>query len=188
MDVIAQHLTKPLEPPYEHKRGLPATVSSIICKMMAKSPQDRYASYEQLREDLDRLLEGKEVKVVDFEDTGLNDEEGEELARMLMQLGSGQLVDITDEEGKEPQVELTDGGQATDSKGSSSNIDLFAPDELTAPAPAPEPTGDTTTLHESTRKPARKSARRVNWTVIVAAIVGIICLVGLVIGLIVRSR
>ena len=102
MEVVAKHLTAQLAPPLERKPDLPASLSSTICKMMAKAPADRYQDYETLREDLQNLLAGKTTTAEGFRDVQLTDDEQEELRRALEQL---QLKAELDEEEPAPAPE-----------------------------------------------------------------------------------
>lgn len=96
MEVVSKHLTEPLTPPYKVKRGLPAGLSKVICKMMAKNPDRRYQDYEQLMLDLDNLLIDKDVSAQDFEETYHTTEEDEKLVEMFERLASGERVEIED--------------------------------------------------------------------------------------------
>ena len=48
MEVILKHAKEPPVPPHELAPGLPPPLSDVILKMMAKSPAERYQSYEEL--------------------------------------------------------------------------------------------------------------------------------------------
>jgi hypothetical protein len=50
---------------------LPAPVRDVMRKMMARDPEDRYASYDELVFDLRALLEGKPVKASEFDDESM---------------------------------------------------------------------------------------------------------------------
>jgi len=71
MDVVAQHLRDPVVPPVKLRPDLPNGLSAIICKMMAKLPDDRYQTYDGLLRDMDDLIEGHEVSAVGFRDNPL---------------------------------------------------------------------------------------------------------------------
>ncbi len=131
MGVIAKHLTKPVDPLYEVKPGLPAELNSIVSKMMAKSPDERYQDYDALSADLDSLLEGRTVEAVGFEETHLTEEEDQRLAQMLIRLGSERaalMVDEQDEDDDREPMEL-DEQRLPVAEASTSNIELFGPDE-----------------------------------------------------------
>ncbi len=98
MGIVSKHLTEPLVPPYKRKRDLPAAVSMVICKMMAKVPGHRYASYEELCRDLDSLLEGKKIQAGEFEERYVATEEDEKLMRIFERLSAGGAVEIEGEE------------------------------------------------------------------------------------------
>jgi len=168
MDVVAQHLTKPLEPPYRINRDLPPQLSSIICKMMAKSPEKRYQDYESLRADLESLLEGKSVAAEGFKETRLDDKEDEQLARLLVRLGSGGSVEIFDEESEDVPPRPTP--QSDEVRNSSSALDPFDPAELDAYVP---PSGEDSTLMAATRK--RKD--RFYWLLAALVVLGVMALI-----------
>ncbi len=52
MEVILKHAKEPLIPPDELVSGVPQEISRVVCKMMAKSLDDRYQSYDDLLQDL----------------------------------------------------------------------------------------------------------------------------------------
>lgn len=145
MGVVAQHLTRPVVPPYKMKDGLPSGLSDLICKMMAKSPEERYQSYEALRGELEKLLQGEEVAAEGFEETHLDEEEDRRLAQMLLRLGTGPVVEMdTDEEEQEGRTESGAEEVVPQSGTGSTTIDLFEPAELRSYAP--EPAGDSTIM------------------------------------------
>ncbi len=86
MDVVTRHLTEALVPPHKVKPGLPVAVSKVVCKMMAKSPDDRYQDYDTLCRELENLLEGKKVSSESAEQPGPSEEEREENFAVLKQL------------------------------------------------------------------------------------------------------
>ncbi len=96
MEVVSKHLTEPLSPPYKVKRGLPADLSKVICKMMAKDADRRYQNYEDLMGDLDNLLADRDVSARDFEETYRTTEEDEKLVEMFERLAAGERVEIED--------------------------------------------------------------------------------------------
>jgi WD40 repeat protein len=54
--------SRPLVPPENHRRGVPADLSAVCRKCLEKQPRQRYASAEALADDLRRFLDGKPVK------------------------------------------------------------------------------------------------------------------------------
>jgi hypothetical protein len=60
VSIILKHINEDLPPPDKINGDVPAALSAIICKMMAKSPDDRYATYEELIDDIERFLHGAE--------------------------------------------------------------------------------------------------------------------------------
>ena len=172
MDVVAQHLTRPLDPPYKHKRDLPQQLSSIVCKMMAKSPDERYQSYESLRADLEGLLQGKAVTAVGFVESHLDDKEDEQLARLLVRLGSGRPVDIFDEESDDMPPRPTPQSDAA-ALPAASPLDPFDEAELQT-YKAPPPHEDSTVL-----VPQRAAEPRdhLYWLLAVLGVLGLIAIV-----------
>jgi serine/threonine protein kinase len=70
-EVMTKQVRQPLPSPKNHVPELPDDLCDIIRKMMAKSSQDRYQSYEELRQDLRALLEGAEVSATGFRDQSM---------------------------------------------------------------------------------------------------------------------
>jgi len=70
-EVMTKHVREPLPDPKKHVPDLPDAFTDVVSKMMAKSPQNRYQSYEQLVEDLDSLLQGAPVAAVGFKDESM---------------------------------------------------------------------------------------------------------------------
>jgi serine/threonine protein kinase len=66
MEVILKHAKEPLVPPDELVSGVPQEISLVIAKMMAKSVNDRYQTYDELLQDLLHL------------DAGLNEQQPKE--------------------------------------------------------------------------------------------------------------
>ncbi|MCX7625809.1 MAG: serine/threonine protein kinase [Candidatus Sumerlaeaceae bacterium] len=53
MQIMLQHVNRPLTPPYLVNPKVPGDISEIICRMMAKDPNERYQDYETLIKDLE---------------------------------------------------------------------------------------------------------------------------------------
>lgn len=60
VEIARKHLEQPLIPPNQINRSIPAGVSHIIERMMAKNPKQRYQDAEQLVDDLRLARHGKE--------------------------------------------------------------------------------------------------------------------------------
>lgn len=60
--VIVAHVQDRPVPPHQARRELPEAVSQLIGRMMASRPADRYASYGELLDDLDRLESGRPLR------------------------------------------------------------------------------------------------------------------------------
>lgn len=175
MEVIAQHLSASLEPPLKRKPGLPAELSSMICKMMAKSPDERYQDYDEFCQDLDNLVEGKETTAMGFEDTQIGIESEEELRRVLDELAFGDAIKVEDEEppSEAGGAPVLVGEEDREAKEGSSEIDPFAPDEFVA-YPQPEPlAGESTVLSVS----APEESHGHLWLIIALVVIGVIALI-----------
>jgi serine/threonine protein kinase len=57
MDVIIKHLQEPLVPPRRHNPSIPAVLSGLIERLMAKNPAERFATYDELAHVLRLLAE-----------------------------------------------------------------------------------------------------------------------------------
>ncbi len=84
-EVMTKQVREPLPSPTEHVDNLPEAFCDVLRKMMAKSPENRYESYEVLLQDFDNLLAGEEVSAAGFRDQSMVhvadipvEEEGEE--------------------------------------------------------------------------------------------------------------
>jgi serine/threonine protein kinase len=55
--VLLKHKLETPEPPHRLVPELPARVSAVILRLMAKSPDDRYQSYDELIDDLNQIHE-----------------------------------------------------------------------------------------------------------------------------------
>jgi predicted Ser/Thr protein kinase len=58
VSVIVSHVNETPRPPHEACAEVPAAASQVVLRMMAKSREARYASYDELLEDLEALLAG----------------------------------------------------------------------------------------------------------------------------------
>ncbi len=171
MAVVAQHLSAPLKPPIERKPDLPPALSSIVCKMMAKAPAERYQDYDELRADLDAVRQGDKVAAEGFEETESGFEDEEELRRLLDELNFGSRIIIDD---AEADREALDGEAAPTQERSSAELDPFAPDEFAASpdreAPAP---GDTTALAMQMFRPPGESKTALIVSLVIVILIAI---------------
>jgi len=94
MDVVAQHLTKPLVHPRTLVPDLPPPLDAVICKMMAKSRDERYQTYAELRGDLENLLSGRDVAAVGFSDAQITLVNDEQLQAVLSELDFGGELEL----------------------------------------------------------------------------------------------
>jgi len=78
-EVMTKQVRHPLPSPKIHVPDLPDDLCDVIRKMMAKNPNDRYQSYEELRQDLRNLLEGKPVSAAGFRDQSMVTSEAESI-------------------------------------------------------------------------------------------------------------
>jgi serine/threonine protein kinase len=126
MEVVAKHLTERMVPPVRRRPDLPEELSAIICKMMAKRPDDRYQDYETLDQDLGNVLAGKEVTATGFIATTLTGQSEAELQRILDELNLQADLDVDDS----PVVPLeTDPAESTAQKAEGPQIDPFGPED-----------------------------------------------------------
>jgi len=56
--IAMKHVNGPLRPPVELDPSIPEGINAITVRLLAKSPEDRYASDAELIEDLERVSEG----------------------------------------------------------------------------------------------------------------------------------
>ncbi len=85
-EVMTKQVREPLPPPKDHVPDLPDEICDVIRKMMAKAPDARYASYDDLRQDLTSLLEGTPVSAAGFTD--------QSMVTPSMGIGASQMLDI----------------------------------------------------------------------------------------------
>ncbi len=70
-EVMTKQVRQPLPSPKMHVPELPDALCDVLRKMMAKAPKDRYDSYEDLKQDLDAVLEGSPVSAAGFSDQSM---------------------------------------------------------------------------------------------------------------------
>jgi len=58
MEVVHCHIARPPVPPAERRKGIPAAVSAIIMKLLAKAAEERYQTAAGLERDVAEHLEG----------------------------------------------------------------------------------------------------------------------------------
>jgi serine/threonine protein kinase len=150
MDVVAKHLSEKLVPPFKRKPTLPPPLSSIICKMMAKSPDERYQNYDELNADLENLLEGKRTTAESFRETRLAVEDEAELRQLLDELTFGTKLAVEDEQQTEDEAEAAQVEET-------GQIDPFGPGDFASFATPDTEKGDTTVLATQLLRRRRKS-------------------------------
>lgn len=57
--IVRKHLREPLTDPRERNLKLSSSAASVVTKMLAKKPEERYASLDDLADDLTSVLEGR---------------------------------------------------------------------------------------------------------------------------------
>ncbi len=62
--VSMKHVNEPLVPPKEIDPAIPEGMNALVVKLMAKNPEDRYASANELADDLWRISRGREPAAV----------------------------------------------------------------------------------------------------------------------------
>ena len=70
-EVMVKHVSAQLPTPKKYAPELPHEVADVMRKMMARDPEDRYQSYEDLIADLKALLEGAPVKAEQFDEESM---------------------------------------------------------------------------------------------------------------------
>jgi serine/threonine protein kinase len=168
MEVIAHHLSTPLTPPFKVRPGLPPPLSSVVCKMMAKSPTERYQSYNELSADLASLQEGRGTTADGFSDTGVGIEDEKELRRLLDSLAFGNVLSIDRGEEAPRATREVEADEEVEHEGSTT-IDLFGPEDLAAYHPPPGPS-DSTVLAQQLVERRRRFKSLVIWLVIISVL------------------
>ncbi|NUM35797.1 MAG: serine/threonine protein kinase [Candidatus Brocadiae bacterium] len=82
--VIKQHIKAAIPSPKTLNPSLPDGVCTIIEKMMAKSPQDRYQNYEDLKRDMLLVKQGSQPKVARIDAGKSTIARAEELSAILL--------------------------------------------------------------------------------------------------------
>jgi serine/threonine-protein kinase len=168
MEVVAQHLSSPVVAPSKVKPQLPESVSSVICKMMAKSPTERYQNWGDLSKDLENLLEGKPTMVEGFEDTESEFEDAEELKQLLDELSFVAPIKVEREEKEQRTAERPkEAATAVKDEKGSTELALFGRNEVIAYPPSVRQPGESTVLSR-----ARIERRQSHIRLIVALVVG----------------
>jgi serine/threonine protein kinase len=70
-EVMVKHVSADLPSPLKYVPELPVPVRDVMRKMMARDPDDRYASYDELISDLWALQQGKPVKAAEFDNESM---------------------------------------------------------------------------------------------------------------------
>jgi serine/threonine protein kinase len=65
MAIVLQHLTAPLPIPRTLNPDLPEGIQRVILKSLAKDPEDRYQSVQEMLDQLDRAIKGQVIAPVD---------------------------------------------------------------------------------------------------------------------------
>ncbi len=60
LGIAMKHVNGRLRPPKEMDPSIPAGINAVTCRLLAKHPEDRYASDAELIEDLERVVAGLE--------------------------------------------------------------------------------------------------------------------------------
>jgi len=180
MDVVAKHLTERLVPPIDHKPNLPPAVSSVVCKMMAKSPDNRYQDYDSLAQDLQDLLDGKTVTAVDFRATEPTAEDEEELHHILAELNL--QGDLQVEESR-PTHDAGDAEGIPLASDDENRIDPFGPEDLVAFRPVSGREAETAEMI----RPRRQGTQSNVGLVVTLWVIGILMVLGIIALFVLRN-
>ena len=73
VEIFMQHLSHP-QPSLasKGKTAFPPALELAVAKMLSKAPADRYENMEQIKYDLERILQGKEIRIQDGSRASLN--------------------------------------------------------------------------------------------------------------------
>jgi serine/threonine protein kinase len=69
LSMALKHVDEPLRSPREVNPNVPASLNALTAKLLAKNPENRYASASDMAEDLERVRSGLSPLVVDAEKT-----------------------------------------------------------------------------------------------------------------------
>ncbi len=181
MEVVAQHLSAPVVPPSKVKPELPESVSSVICKMMAKSPNERYQAWDEVLRDLESLLEGKPTKAEGFEETESGFEDAEELRKLLDELSfKGPLKVDREGEGEQRAPMPKESATAVKDEKGSTELALFGPHEVITYPPSVPRAGESTALSRA-RLDRGHSRRRLVIALVVAGVLALAAVIVLVV-------
>jgi beta-lactam-binding protein with PASTA domain/tRNA A-37 threonylcarbamoyl transferase component Bud32 len=61
VEIAMKHLSQPPEPPSAHRSDLPHELDQVVMRALAKNPEDRYQSAEEMDADLERVSRGAAV-------------------------------------------------------------------------------------------------------------------------------
>ncbi|HZD86401.1 MAG TPA: Stk1 family PASTA domain-containing Ser/Thr kinase [Gaiellaceae bacterium] len=67
VEIAMKHLSKAPEPPSSLRPGLPRELDMVVMRALAKDPEDRYQSADEMEADLERVVRGAPVSAVTAE-------------------------------------------------------------------------------------------------------------------------
>lgn len=62
MAVLNMHIHQKPVPPRHHRKSIPAQINDIVLKMLAKKPEDRYATAAAAADDIENFLAGRDIQ------------------------------------------------------------------------------------------------------------------------------
>ncbi|KPK61832.1 MAG: hypothetical protein AMK73_07625, partial [Planctomycetes bacterium SM23_32] len=179
MAVVAQHLSTPLTPPIEVREELPEAISSIICKMMAKHPAERYQNYDEYIADLENALAGRTIAAEGFEESQTGFEDEASLREILGEIKMGASIELDEDELPSAPPAREETARQPAAKAAR-DIAPFGPGDFAAYEPPPEESGESTVLAQQILRPQRDRGPLIMGLLIVGLVV-LILLVGILV-------
>lgn len=99
LTIVSQHIHAPVVPPQHYNSAIPVDLQTVILKLLAKAPDDRYAAAGAVRQDIAPVLEQlvAPTEAGDKTETLLLTEEPTNVQALLERIARGKLVGREDE-------------------------------------------------------------------------------------------